>query len=161
MKYQADVWLGSYSGKQKVYVNSNTTQGAREQIKTIYDVSDSDIYNLYPARNNSQSDSISLTGGPALFYIIGGLALWVFLTPWIFMTICGAAGTWVSQKITRTTLEEACDNDNTKAVFIILISSLISGGYGFVQGNAWNKEIHSDNQPKVEQIKPITKNVSN
>lgn len=154
MRYQADVWLGSASGRQKIYVSSNTSQGAREQIKNLYNVSDSDIQNLYPARESEGIGLGSLPGSSFLFLFIVGSALWVFFTPWIFMLICGAGGTWISQKIMSTTLEDACDNDNGKAISVILITSLILGGYGFIQGNNWNKEIHSDTQPKVEQVKP-------
>jgi hypothetical protein len=49
-QYQADVWLGQNSGRQRVYVDSNTWQGAREQIVQRYDVNDNDIWNLQEVR---------------------------------------------------------------------------------------------------------------
>jgi hypothetical protein len=49
-QFQADVWLGQNSGRQKVYVESNTWQGAREQIIQRYDVDWQDIWNLREVR---------------------------------------------------------------------------------------------------------------
>jgi hypothetical protein len=49
-QYQADVWLSQNSGRQRVYVDSNTWQGAREQIVQRYDVNDNDIWNLQEVR---------------------------------------------------------------------------------------------------------------
>ena len=78
-KYQADVWLGSSSGRQRVYVNSNTWNGAKEQIKTIYDVDDNDIQDLYES-----NDKIVDDGG--IFFI---LAIGLLVCFWKYIFIIG------------------------------------------------------------------------
>jgi hypothetical protein len=87
-RYQADVWLGSSSGRQRVYVNSNTWNGAREQIKTIYHVNDNDIWNLNESRENNSvggSDSSSISAGSIL-----GLALIALVISfWKYFLILG------------------------------------------------------------------------
>ena len=88
-RYQADVWLGSSSGRQRVYVNSNTWNGAREQIKTIYHVNDNDIWNLNESRENSSaggSDSSSISAGSIL--VLGLIALVVSF--WKYFLVLGA-----------------------------------------------------------------------
>ncbi|NBP66757.1 MAG: hypothetical protein EBU66_19175 [Bacteroidetes bacterium] len=72
-KYQADVWLGSSSGRQRVYVNSNTWNGAKEQIKTIYDVDDNDIQDLYESNDNSRSGGSIVDDGGIFFLLAIGL----------------------------------------------------------------------------------------
>lgn len=87
-RYQADVWLGSSSGRQRVYVNSNTWNGAREQIKTIYHVNDNDIWNLNESRDNSDgsSSSSSISTGSIL-----GLALIALVVSfWKYFLVLGA-----------------------------------------------------------------------
>jgi len=87
-RYQADVWLGSSSGRQRVYVNSNTWNGAREQIKTIYHVNDNDIWNLNESRENNSiggSGSSSISAGSIL--VIGLIALVVSF--WKYFLILG------------------------------------------------------------------------
>lgn len=80
-KYQADVWLGSASGRQRVYVNSNTWNGAREQIKTIYHVQDGDIWNLCESRGTPIDDrnEVSLTAVLALGIILLILYFWKYI----------------------------------------------------------------------------------
>lgn len=82
-RYQADVWLGSSSGRQRVYVNSNTWNGAREQIKTIYHVSDGDIWNLNESRDSggggaSSSSEISFGSILALGAIVLIVSFWKY-----------------------------------------------------------------------------------
>lgn len=77
-QYQADVWLGSASGRQRVYVNSNTWLGAREQIKTIYHVQETDIWNLCESRevSNTQVDLGTFGGFIAILIVI---AFWKYI----------------------------------------------------------------------------------
>lgn len=87
-RYQADVWLGSASGRQRVYVNSNTWNGAREQIKTIYHVNDGDIWNLNESRDSEGGggSSNSISGESILF--LAGIALVVSF--WKYFLVLGA-----------------------------------------------------------------------
>jgi hypothetical protein len=149
-QYRADVWLGSASGRQEITVSANTGYGAKEQIMNIYDVGENDIRNLRQVNGDSSSSS-SIEGGGWLIGLVALGAVWVYLTPWITMLGTGALGTWIAQKFTGITLEQATDSDNDKAIGIIIIAALIFGGVGFVQGDKWNKEIHSG--PQVQQVK--------
>jgi hypothetical protein len=150
-QYRADVWLGSASGRQEVTVNANTSYGAKEQIMNIYDVEENQISNLRQVSGGGSS----IEGGGWLVGLVALGAVWVYLTPLVTMFAGGALGAWVSQKLIGSTLEEATDDDNDKAVGIILIAALIFGGFGFVQGNNWNKQIHSDSDSKVQEVRKV------
>ena len=86
-RYQADVWLGSASGRQRVYVNSNTWNGAREQIKTIYHVRDTDIWNLTQSRESSSSNS-SVDGDAGAALVLG--ALFLLILAWRYILLISA-----------------------------------------------------------------------
>lgn len=155
-QYRADVWMGSASGRQEVTVSSNTGYGAKEQIMNIYGVRENDIVNLRQVSGGGSGEGgASIEGAGWLIGLVALGAVWVYLTPWVTMLAGGALGAWTSQKLTGVTLEEATDNDNDKAVAIILATSLVLGGFGFVQGNKWNKEIHSDSGAKVQEVKQV------
>jgi hypothetical protein len=153
-QYRADVWLGSASGRQEVTVNANTSYGAKEQIMNIYDVEENEIRNLHQVSGGGSGGS-SIEGGGWLVGLVALGAVWVYLTPWVTMFAGGALGAWVSQKLIGVTLEEATDNDNDKGLAIILAASLALGGFGFVQGNNWNKQIHSDSDSKVQEVRKV------
>lgn len=143
-QYRADVWLGSASGRQEITVSSNTSYGAKEQIMNLYGVEDNDIRNLHKVSGGSSSGGTSIEGGGWLIGLFGILALWYFLTPWIAMLAGGAGATWIAEKLCGTSVEDACDNDNNKALAIILASALIVGGVGFVKGSQWQHDMHTE-----------------
>ena len=81
-QYTADVWLGSASGRQKVTVNSNTWNGAREQICAVYGVDEMDVANLHESRGSS---SASASAGDAMGWIILTgivLGIWAVIQYW-------------------------------------------------------------------------------
>jgi hypothetical protein len=88
-QYQADVWLGSASGRQRVYVNANTWSGAREQIKIIYDVDDNDIQNLYESRDNHESGGDSGVDGAGILVLLV-IAFLIYF--WKYILIIGGIG---------------------------------------------------------------------
>jgi hypothetical protein len=143
-QYRADVWLGSSSGRQEITVSSNTSYGAKEQIMNIYGVEDNDIRNLHQVSGGGSSGGTSIEGGGWLIGLFGVLALWYFLTPWVAMLAGGAGATWVAEKLCGTSLEGACDNDNNKALAIILASALTVGGVGFAQGSKWQQQMQTE-----------------
>lgn len=98
-RYQADVWLGSSSGRQRVYVNSNTWNGAREQIKTIYHVEDSDIWNLQQSREPSNP---STDGEITSILVFGAICLFTLLWRYIFVIAAIALIIWLIVKYTNT-----------------------------------------------------------
>ncbi len=98
-QYQADVWLGSASGRQRVYVNSNTWNGAREQIKTIYHVQDGDIWNLCESREQSSSGSSSSVDGDAgVALVFGSIFLLILAWRYILLIVAIALIIWVIVK---------------------------------------------------------------
>lgn len=154
-QYRADVWLGSASGRQEITVSSNTSYGAKEQIMNLYDVEENAICNLRQVSGSGSGGGSSIEGGGWLIGLLALGAVWVYLTPWVTMLAGGALGAWASQKLTGVTLEEATDDDNDKALAFILAASLALGGFGFVQGNNWNKQMNSDSGAKVQEVKKV------
>lgn len=83
-KYEADVWLGSHSGRQRLYVDSNTWYGAREQLKNIYGVGDNDIWDLTEVKENrnnyrsSYHSSDDETEGGFLTLVLAFLVIQLF-----------------------------------------------------------------------------------
>lgn len=152
-RFTAKCWLGSSSGYQDLEVSANTINGAKEQLQRTYGASQ--IINLREVRESRSGESFGGTSGSvALIGIIAAGAAWVYFTPWIMMTACGAGATWIAQKLTRTTLEDACDEDNNKAIAIILGAALILGGYGFVQGEVWHRDMMKTDTPEqVQKVK--------
>ncbi len=103
-QYQADVWLGSDSGRQRVTVSASSLNGAVEQIRTIYNVNDTAIWNVrevprrFLANGNADdtgadSSEASLWGGVVLVGLL--LVLWVVatFTPEVF-AFAGATAAW-------------------------------------------------------------------
>lgn len=151
-RFRAKCWLGSSSGYQDLEVSANTKNGANEQLRDIYGAQQ--IINLHEVREGSSGgSSTGSSGSVVLIGLLGAAAVWVYFTPWIMMLACGAGGTWISQKLTRTTLEDACDNDNNKAVAIILGAALILGGYGFVQGQVWHRDMMTNPPEQIKKVK--------
>ena len=151
-RYRAKCWLGSSSGYQDLEVSANTRNGANEQLKNIYGAQQ--IINLREVHGDGSSGfSVGTSGSVAIIGLVGAAAVWVYLTPWIMMTACGAAGTWIAQKLTGTTLEDACDTDDNKAMVIILGAALLLGGYGFIQGEVWHRDMMKT--PTTEQVKKV------
>lgn len=70
-EYTGQVWLGSASGRQSITVNANTWQGAREQIKTIYNVTDGDIVNL----DETRGGKVQTLSSNSMGWIIVGLII--------------------------------------------------------------------------------------
>ena len=151
-RFRAKCWLGSSSGYQDLEVSATTRNGANEQLRDIYGAEQ--IINLHEVREGSSGGSpIGSSGSVVLIGLLGASALWVYFTPWVMMLACGAGGTWITQKLTRTTLEDACDNDNNKAVAIILGAALILGGYGFVQGQVWHRDMMTNSPEQIKKVK--------
>lgn len=143
-QYSGDVWMGSDVGRQTVTVSSNTAYGAKRIMAEMYNADENNIYNVRQVSGGGSSGGTSIEGGGWLIGLFGILALWYFFAPWIAMLAGGAGATWVAEKMCGTSLEGACDNDNNKAVAIILASALIVGGVGFVKGSQWHQEMHTE-----------------
>lgn len=157
----------SIYNEQRRQHNENENARRREQLERLQSSSNSSSYTYSPSSSYSSSSSSSsgssMDFGSAmgLILIVGGI--WAFITflPWILMGLYGAGGTWVSEKLTGQSVSDYSDEKNTtpeqdKKALIVLISALVMGGIGFVQGSGWQNSLNKDttpNQPKVEQVR--------
>ena len=149
-RWRAKCWLGSSSGYQELEVQSNTFQGAEQQLKRIYGAEQ--IINLREVRGESTSGSgIGDVGGTV--GLIGLVAVgWSFVsfTPWILMGLGGAFGTWVGEQVTGQSIEEYNERDDglgNKRAAVVVALALILGGIGFVKGDEIKKGFDADSVP--------------
>lgn len=159
-RWKAECWMGSKSGYVDIEVNASTFGGAKEQLENVYGATQ--IRNLRQIKKNSSSSDNSVDLGTAggAVVLIGGIYLFVTFMPWFLMGILGAGSAWLTEKMTGFSIEDytkeekPTDEDHKKALAVIA-TSLILGGYGFVQGSHWQKEFNKDTntQPKVEQVR--------
>lgn len=103
-------------------------------------------------RSNSSSDESGSTGGGVLLILIIGLVTFVNTLPWSAMVAGGMVGTWISQILTGTGLQEAFDENKNKTATFILIAALSLGGFGFVKGSEFKKEYDSPVTPSTPQL---------
>ena len=114
-------------------------EGAQYIWQKSWDDNDSDS-----SSSSSSGMSMGDVGGTGALIGLAGMA-WLFFafTPWILMLVGGAGGAWASEKLTGQRLEDIEDNDSSdktaKKAGIILATSLILGGIGFVGGDNLKK----------------------
>lgn len=107
----------------------------------------------YSRSESSSSSDIDFSGTGGLIALLGLLwAAFAFL-PWVLMFIGGAAGVWIGQIVTGQTLDEyntnndPTDGEHTRAL-ILFVLALSLGGWRFVQGTLWQREMNNDSTPK-------------
>lgn len=157
--WTAKCWLGQSAGYQQLEVQANTISGAKQQLERVYGAEQ--IINLHEVRNNSSGGSSggssgSFEGSAVLIGLIA--AGWAFMsfTPFILMGILGASATWVSQLITGQTIEEYTERKDDKGhgkAVIVLVLTLLAGGFGFVKGTELQKEWNNPSTPAQVQSK--------
>lgn len=81
--WRAKCWLGSESGYQNLEVQSNTFQGAEQQLRRIYGAEQ--IINLREVRSGESSSSIADIGG---MLMLGAVlfVIWLFVEYFWIMT---------------------------------------------------------------------------
>jgi hypothetical protein len=81
--WRAQCWLGSESGYQNLEVESNTFQGAEQQLRRIYGAEQ--IINLREVRSDGSSSSIADIGG---MLMLGAVlfVIWLFVEYFWIMT---------------------------------------------------------------------------
>ena len=127
--YKADVWLGSNSGRQTVSVSANTITGAKEQIRTIYQVSDTAICNLREAprerANGGASDDgeASLWGGATLVALLAVAWLVTSFTPQVFGAVGGSATWWFLCRLQGKRFDDLFLPPNRRALLITMALS--------------------------------------
>ena len=81
--YRADVWMGSSTGRQRVQVQSNTWNGAREMIKRVYGpgIKDTDIWNLEECDENGYGHYDHKPGDGSGAALLGAVAVGTVVAP--------------------------------------------------------------------------------
>ena len=142
--YQAEIKVTSTGSYFPVTVEAGASYVAKETIQHIY--SPISIRNLHQVSNRSSSNpAASEASMNATVGLLGLIAVgWAFMTftPWILMTVGGAAGAWIGEKVTGQSVEDYNERDDDlghgKAATLLALS-LILGGVGFVQGDSIKK----------------------
>jgi hypothetical protein len=132
--YKADVWLGSNSGFQTIEVNASSINGVSEQIEALYNIKSDKIRNI---REHHQSDNADTTAsGSFAGFIFLLLLVLIAFYPTITLTLLfGSSGAWITTKLSGKTFSKICEKENKKLYNIVLIVSLMCGGFGFYIGN--------------------------
>lgn len=146
-RYKAKCWFGTNIGMQEMEVNSASPNGAIDMLKQVYGAKE--VYNIHVVGNGSNSSGSSAAGGIGILILVGA----VMFAPWVLMTVGGAVGTWVSEKVVGSTLEESMDNDNMPKFSIIVLTALLCGGIGFYKGTEFQKYLNTPDVPAQQQNK--------
>ena len=143
--WTAKVFVNSQVGTINTEVEAATFSGAKQQIYAKHG-NVQQITNLHQVSNRSSSSpAASEASMNATVGLIGLIASgWAFMTftPWILMTVGGAAGAWIGEKVTGQSIEDYNERDDDLGhgkAGIVLALSLILGGVGFVQGDSIKK----------------------
>jgi hypothetical protein len=81
--WRAQCWLGSESGYQNLEVQSNTFQGAEQQLRRIYGAEQ--IINLREVRSGESSSSTTDVGGMLMLGVVL-FVIWLFVEYFWIMT---------------------------------------------------------------------------
>ena len=159
-RYTAQVWVGNDFPYETEINATNMFQAKRniarregvdeKYVNRVFQVSDesSRVNNHY----NSSIGQIGGTGG----LLVMGVMIWLLIefTPWILMIVLGGIGLKLGEKITGLSVSDYADNpynQKHKQVSMILILSLIAGGFGFIQGNEFKNYLNTDNTQEQQQ----------
>lgn len=134
----------------------------REQAERLRSSSNQVTYNSDSSSysNNYSSSSDSSISGSSLIYLVTFFgAVWAFITfmPWVMMLAFGSGGTWLAEKMVGQSVDDynnvksPTDKQSQKAL-IVFVAAILLGGYGFVQGTAWQKSF-SGSQSVPQQSK--------
>lgn len=154
--WRAEVFVNSQVGRITTEVEAATFSGAKQQIYARHgDVQQiTNLRQVGGGLSSGSSSGLSSSGSLWLVGLIGASAVFLYLTPWILMLIGGAGGTYITQKILGTNLEEATDDDNGTAIAWILSVAILLGGTGFVYGSSLHKDLMNKyGSDSTEQVK--------
>jgi hypothetical protein len=154
--WQAEIKVTNTGSYFPVTVEAGASYVAKETIQHIY--SPITIRNLHQVSNRSSSNpAASEASMNATVGLLGLIAVgWAFMTftPWILMTVGGAAGAWIGEKVTGQSIEDYNERDDDLGhgkAGIVLALALILGGVGFAQGDSIKKgfDVPSDTPAQV------------
>jgi hypothetical protein len=161
--YKADVWLGSNSGRQTVSVSANTLTGAKEQISTIYQVSDTAICNLREAPREragggaSDDGEASLWGGAALVALLAVAWLVTSFTPQVFGAVGGSATWWFLCRLQGKRFDDLLLPPNRRALLITLALCTTAGVASALVGRQVQLDHFSAARPEALKVRPTSR----
>ena len=161
--YKADVWLGSNSGRQTVSVSASTPTGAKEQIRTIYHVSDTAIWNVRevprqrPGGGENADDDGSLWGGAALVALI--VVAWVVasFTPQVFGLVGGSATWWLLCRLQGKRFDDLIQPGNRRALLITMALTSAASAVSGVVGRQVQLDHFTEAQPDAQEVRPTAR----
>lgn len=157
--YKADVWLGSNSGRQTVSVSASTPTGAKEQIRTIYHVADTAIWNVRevprqrPGGGESADDDGSLWGGAALVALLTVVWVVASFTPQVFGLAGASATWWLLCRLQGKRFDDLILPGNRRALLITMALTSAVGAVSAVVGRHVQLEHFTEAQP-AQEIRP-------
>ena len=150
---------GDYFQPYTESVEALTSQDAKSRVQRANPgclVRVTRSYNENNSESGSSFDFGDIGGTFGWIVLLGGLWALATLTPWVLMSLGGAAGTWLGQKITNKDIDEIVEesgSDNDKAAIIMLVLMLLGGGFGFVQGHNLQQEWNSNTTTEEVRLK--------
>lgn len=138
-------------GKQIVQAHMPTT--ARKYVAGLPGVKAVTFVQRVEEKSSvNETKNSGSAGGGVLVLLAGGAMLFVASLPWSTMVAGGILGTWIAEKITGSSLQNAFDQNKNKTATFILIAALSLGGFGFVKGNEFKKEFDSPVTPSTPEL---------
>ena len=150
---------GDYFQPYTESVEALTSQDAKSRVQRANPgclVRVTRSYNENNSESGSSFDFGDIGGTFGWIVLLGGLWALATLTPWVLMSLGGAVGTWVGQRITGQSIEEYAEqgeDGNHKKAAIILALAILAGGFGFVKGDEIKRGFDAPDTPA--QVKDI------
>jgi hypothetical protein len=159
--YKADVWLGSNSGRQTVSVSASTPTGAKEQIRTIYHVPDTAIWNVREAPreragggDSGDGSDASLWGSAALVALLAVAWVVASFTPQVFGLVGGSATLWLLCRLQGKRFDDLIQPGSRRALLITMALTSAAGAASAVVGRHVQLEHFTEARPDAQEVRP-------
>jgi hypothetical protein len=159
--YKADVWLGSNSGRQTVSVSASTPTGAKEQIRTIYHVRDTAIWNVREAPreragggDSGDGSDASLWGGAALVALLAMVWVVASFTPQVFGLVGGSATLWLLCRLQGKRFDDLLLPGSRRALLITMALTSAACVASAVVGRHVQLDHFTEGRPEAQEVRP-------
>jgi hypothetical protein len=142
-RWKITAFVNSSVGVQTYEIDSSTSYGAVELVKTVYQVKQ--IYKVQEVSPSQDSGSSELSADGVLGLAVFAFLVWLFVvaTPIVLMVGFGTLGTRVAELAFGTRLPHALENASSSrgqgVVLWILAGAILCGGVGFYLGDRFQK----------------------
>jgi hypothetical protein len=141
-------------------VSANTLNGAKEQIRTIYQVSDTAIWNLREAPRDhsggaaSDDGEASLWGGAALVGLM--ILAWVVasFTPQVFGAVGGSATWWLLCRLQGKSFDDLLLPGNRRPLLITMALTTAVGVGCSLVGRQVQLDHFREALPAAQEVRP-------